>query len=233
MQEKALYTTLTFNSLNSFQKNKQEMKYIQNKVDEIYKALEYKMYECALTLTMVLPDICARIAYKDSPRFKTKEGNWRVGEAYREWFKDYVFSYFNHDFLMPQKNLEYGFIGKYYEFTPKYCYHLRCYLLHEGNIEDMTYKEKSDGIIYVFGLTESSTCKLETLYPNGKIAAKGIEINISELCNKIIAGVEKFYAEVDSSEFQKYEFKIHRFNNNYDLFSRIKATGLDFENNKK
>jgi hypothetical protein len=213
-------------------KEKPKMKYIQNKVDEIQKALEYGLYECALTLAMTLPDICAKVAFKDDQHFY-KEGKWLVGESYKQWFEDYVSIYFNNDFPIQNENIKYGFTGEYLKFTSEYCYHLRCFLLHEGNIEGIAFEKKADGVIYLFGLTELSACKSEQLYSNGKLASKGIEINIRELCNGIISGVERFYMKVDSDKFEKYELKINRFNNQYDLFSRIKAKDLDFKNNKK
>lgn len=208
-----------------------KMDYIQNKIDEVNKALCQGLYECALTLTMTLPDICAKVAYKNNKKFYDEKGCWLTAKSYKQWFQNYVFNYFNNDSIMLNENKKYGFSGEHLKFTAEYCYHLRCALLHEGNIEDIAFKKNSDGIIYLFGLTELSTCMLEQVYSNKKVAVKGIEINIKELCYKIIMGVEKFYMEVDPKRFKKYEFKIHRFDNSLDLFSRIKSEDLDINNN--
>ena len=72
---------------------------------EISRCLKNECYIAALTLSVILPDICGKAEYPSK----------KVGDRYKDWFKKYVKDY-----------------AKLY-MTPDIAYSLRCKLLHEAN----------------------------------------------------------------------------------------------------
>lgn len=79
-------------------------------IQDIDKALRAEAYLSALALALTLPDICAKVAYKDN------NGN---KERYIKWFDEYVVSECDKNDKMPY-------------ISGEVAYNLRCNFLHQG-----------------------------------------------------------------------------------------------------
>lgn len=89
---------------------------IEVMVDEVEKAVEYKLFLSALHMALSIPDVLGKIEYRTGNR----------KEKYIKWFDEFV----KNDFGMPY----YGSFGKdesQPQFDGRVCYNLRCSLFHE------------------------------------------------------------------------------------------------------
>lgn len=92
-----------------------------NKIKEIRLALEAGLYNCALTVSLTLPDICGKVEF---PKM-------RNGEIYKAWFRNYVEPLFiNSGLVLPSNE-----ITQYTWINAEECYALRCAFLHAGNYD--------------------------------------------------------------------------------------------------
>ncbi len=89
------------------------------KIIEIQKALESELYNCALTLTLTLPDICGKVEY---PELKSKD-------RYILWFDNYAKPLFitSAQFLPGEKIVDYTII------SAEELWKIRCAVFHSGN----------------------------------------------------------------------------------------------------
>lgn len=80
-------------------------------VESIKKSIEEENWYSALSLTLIMPDICSNL---ENPNTRTK---WR----YIEWFNEYV----KIDYLDMTKNVQ--------KLAGVDCYALRCIYIHQGD----------------------------------------------------------------------------------------------------
>lgn len=85
---------------------------MQEILNEIKAAKNHKLYRAALALALTLPDICGKVA------FPSEVNN---GKRYIKWFDDHVYP-------ICKVNVKIDFNGES-------CYHLRCAVLHSGNLK--------------------------------------------------------------------------------------------------
>ena len=96
---------------------------MNTKINEIRFAIENNLYNCALTLALTLPDICAKVEYGDSIS--------NIGKKYQQWFDAFVVSKFTDTATKLPSNEQ----VEYVQLTAEECWKLRCAVLHAGNFE--------------------------------------------------------------------------------------------------
>ncbi len=133
---------------------------MQKIIDSIEKNLHDKNWYAALILSLILPDICAKI-----------EGNYtNSSKRYPEWFNKYLKGKYN------------GFL------SGKDCYALRCSLIHEGssNTENQSSKDIIDRIYFV---SEGSHCNLikDGHFDDPTINGKTLlELSVKQFCQDLL-----------------------------------------------
>lgn len=81
-------------------------------LNEIQKALEAKLFYCAIAVSLSIPDICASLMNDPDPE-KLWTNRKKQHENYKKWFDIYLADKFSH-------------------FTAEDCYSIRCGVLHQG-----------------------------------------------------------------------------------------------------
>lgn len=156
-------------------------------INEIISNLENENYLSALTLTLLLPDICGKIQYPEL------QGRHHSRKRYVHWYNEFIYPYEK----SPNNN------DLFNEWVPDgdTLYLLRCSLLHEGslNIENEVKKIKGikDSINYKFILTDNFT-SINLTYVNGDKNEEYsvlFRIGVEDLCKKICAVAENFFNE--------------------------------------
>lgn len=143
---------------------------IADRIEEIYKCLDSKLWQSALALSLTIPDICGQIEFKE---MKTKDGRRLVGKQYKAWFEKYVLDYFcvHNESINP----------KYY-FTEEMCWELRNSFLHSG-MDDISKVE------YRFTLRINS-CDSYSIKDDNAITH--VDVDIEKLCMSICEGARCF-----------------------------------------
>ena len=152
-------------------------------ISEITSSLESENYLSALALTLILPDICGKIAY---PKLKTSN---QVGERYARWYNEYIYPYE----LSQNKDQSYN------EWIPDgdTIYKLRCNLFHDGSVLIDDYiKRKKDGYVdYKFILTNNFS-SINLIWEEGDNNPRVlIRLAVEDFCRKICAVAVNFYNE--------------------------------------
>ena len=161
-----------------------EEKSIELFVDEVIKCNTSGRYLSALTVALILPDICGNIIFPESkPR-----------ERYVKWFDKYIGD--NERLALRELSpaeTQLPFIDG------ETCFKLRCALLHEGR-DDIGNQIGIDDFVLTFGasscLENSSVLEWPDDENNGKSSIRKKtqwSINTVFLCSKIINGVKAFW----------------------------------------
>ena len=92
------------------------------KISEIRAALKAELYNCALAVSLTLPDICGKVEFPSEKTSSTR---------YKEWFVKYVepLTTSPATVLPGEETVDYTWI------TSDECWALRCAVLHAGNYE--------------------------------------------------------------------------------------------------
>ena len=146
----------------------------------IERALNDKNWYAALSLALIIPDVCGKIQY---PEKKSQE-------RYVAWFQKYLEEKYTHE------------IGVYREKTSFLsavdCYALRCSLLHEGSDEITTQHCKKVLDKFLFATT-GSHCNLL-----GDNEHPILQLDVSSFCKDICEAVTTWSADVSNDkEIQK------------------------------
>ncbi len=137
----------------------------------IKESLESKNWYAALTVALILPDICGKI---DTPGMKS-------GKRYASWFDKYVKKYYT-----VQESTDFALI------SGGDCYAIRCAMLHEFS-KDLT-MHNARKIIDKYKFCSPETCSFGTKF-RVKQAGNEIELNVSDFCGKMIIGVNAWLKE--------------------------------------
>ena len=156
---------------------------VNDYITEIENLIKNKNYLSALSISLMMPDICSK--------FQNKNGNDK--EKYIEWFNEYVYeSYYK------------GLLSNEIECNGNVCYALRNSMLHKGNpyIEFLgkskkadKVKAKNDGIqLCVNGNSsiERQYGEAVTKYRNQNYIHITIRINIVNFSRNMINGCKNF-----------------------------------------
>lgn len=161
---------------------------LEQRIEEVKRCLDCKMWQAALALALTIPDICGQIKFRNLKKINAngKEINASIGDKYNKWFHEYVESYFADDKGWDQE----GFAVNPY-FTGDMCYQLRCAFLHSG--EDAANK-KNNKIKYQFSL-RINACDAIHMKTERENEIDSVIVDISNLCNYICKGALQFYHE--------------------------------------
>lgn len=167
-------------------------------VEEIQECLEQENYFAALTMVLILPDICAEI----------EKGEKSKRVDYEHWCDKWLHDLFPD--LLIKINGEEGW--------GKIIYQIRCSVLHNGEVDisPQDYKLSRKGEV-LFSLedfnlyieTRDDGCRrVATVDSTRKIDSSGyrckhkIDVEISHLVQAVLIGVRRFMKEENVSESQ-------------------------------
>ena len=158
-----------------------------NKIDEIKNALNSELYNCALALSLTIPDICGKVEY---PKEKNKS-------RYTKWFHEYAEKHF----ITLATKLPEEKIVEYQWLTADECYALRCSVLHAGdyNVEGINLEQ-----IHIHAHKRNGENYSHTIRDS-----RFIDIDVINLCEKLCQAAEEYYNSVgDTSRFDLDEVRI-------------------------
>lgn len=160
-------------------------------ISEVRRCLELKLYLAALSLALIIPDMCG-VTENLGKQMKSYD-------RYVTWFEKWVAPKYM-KFIEANEEDEICFEKKSpYFFTGDACYALRCSFLHEGS-SDVKRKGADKGdpevadyqLRLVFGGSDGYGCN-ERQYGELKLnEIYDTTINIAHLCENICCGAEKF-----------------------------------------
>jgi hypothetical protein len=141
--------------------------------DAINRCLSDQNWYGALCLSLIMPDICGKIAY---PKLNT-------ADRYKTWYNDYLAQYYSANISGT----------KVIFLTASDCYALRCALLHTGsdNITDQRAREILERFAF---LTTGSHC----IKVNNVLA-----LNVKKFCEDIIRALEAWGKDMDADNEAK------------------------------
>lgn len=172
-------------------------KYSWQKLNEIRSLLLQGYYKSALTMALLIPDICSKVTYPELKNLKESDCH-----RYEKWYNEFVYN---------SEQGEHGRIHSNFDcFNGKMCYLLRCRLVHgdEEDIEEFVNRPestfiKTDGYKHVyFELTdlEASLFFIITNEFGEKYAI--INHSIPQLVISILSCADKLYeSELDKTLF--------------------------------
>lgn len=151
-------------------------------ISEIKKALDSNCYLAALSLSLIIPDICGQREFLD---LVNKKGKKLSGQLYRKWFDEYIGNYEN----SPSDPDDWP------RLTGEVCYALRCAVFHEGNTKvakkykkftlenfELKIEKKNKFDIYV----EKTGYDTRFDENGNEIVTSKIRVDVRNLCNKMI-----------------------------------------------
>lgn len=141
------------------------------------KALSDKNYWCALSMALMLPSMCSRLAFDQNEKYYTEKNgyrHWRDKLAYCDWSREHLF---RPGYLRAVLGLE----------GPEILYMLRCDMVHAG-CADVYYNGRR---IYLsindFGATEFT----DRLILDVRALCEQIFVLVEEWCRKF--GADSFH----------------------------------------
>lgn len=141
------------------------------------EAIETKNYYAALTVSLILPDICSKLEYPDEKN---------TGKRYSRWYDKYMSKKYN-------TNL--GSIKRKSSFlSGNDFYALRCSFLHQGETEIINQKARE--VLNNFRFIEP---------PNGNYIHNNkiddtLQLQVDVFCNDILQGVYEWVKKKESSK---------------------------------
>ena len=155
---------------------------MKQKIFEIKQALSMRLYNCALSLALTLPSVCARVEYDN-----TKKND---KSKYIEWFDKYAIKKFTFQ-AQQLPGCKTVVINTIDGLT---CYKLRCAVLHAGNFDTDKCKYKN---ITIHGHDKNSE-----IYEHECLDEIDSHIDVNKFCDLLCSAVEEYYDSVeDKSKF--------------------------------
>ncbi len=162
-------------------------------IGEIEKCLEQENYIAALSMALILPDICGKA---DRPTENT-------GVRYKKWYKENV--------LREKSSDPYGTDMPY--LSEEVIYQLRNSMLHQGtpNVNAASIKEERCKIDqFVLFVDDPYRSGLSTISygKEWKIVNRKLEINLILTCTQICRAAKKYYENyIERFDFFNYSFE--------------------------
>ena len=189
-------------------------------IEEIDKSLESEAYLSALSLVLILPDICGKSEYNSNIKNK---------ERYINWFDEYIGKYEQSPFEVSNNPYLSGEV----------VYQLRCCFMYEGNpninknrIKNernkidkfiLLIQKKNEFDIY---LDSSSVITINEDYTK---SIREYKVNIRRLCLIICSTVKGYYNE-NKNKFDFFNFKIVDYDKELEDHNKIKKMNLQIQN---
>lgn len=170
-------------------------------INDIEICLSAKAYSAALSLALMIPDICGRAEYE----------NPRVGERYKRWYEEYIGKY-------EPYSME-GYDFDVANVTGEVLYELRCEMLHLGNPdvdkrEIRRDRDKVDRFVIVYeektetGHSATSITTKDWVSETNGNGYRELTINLNTLCRKLCAVAKAYYENnKDKFDFFTYQFE--------------------------
>ncbi len=166
-------------------------------VHEIEQALDNNMFISALSLALILPDMCGKAAYP----------NLKSGARYKKWYSEYMGKYEKPPMVdgvqMPYMNAE-------------VVYQLRCSLFHQGDLsidnEKINEKNIIDDFVIViektkdFNIYGGEMSGISQDFP-GEGSKKSYRVNVQNFCRKMCLNAMDFY-ESNKGKFNFFNYRI-------------------------
>lgn len=183
---------------------------LQRLIDDMNNALSANCYLAALSIALMLPDICGKAAYP----------NLKVGDRYKAWYDEFVGKY-----EIPPAEENCPDYTKMPYLSGEVVYSLRNSFLHQGtpNIESEKIKAEENKIDN-FSLVIESKNKFGIYSDasglwNGKI--RTYRVNIRRLCFIIGANASAYYKE-NKSKFNFFNYTIIDWDQEVEKMKRLR-----------
>lgn len=139
-------------------------------VNAIKNCLDTENWYGAIVLSLIMPDICGKIAYP----------NKKPSHAYREWFDDYLSGYYRSVIDGEEIIL----------MTANDCYALRCSIVHEvtGDVSEQSAKDTLEK--FHFSTKGGGQIRID-----GEI-----KINVTQFCEEVISATKKWSKDIEGNE---------------------------------
>ena len=125
------------------------------------KSLEAKNYWSALSVALMLPSMCSRLAYANNPDYRWEKGKFRDKKCYVDWCRENI----------DKDGWIISFLGENYA---EVLYDIRCDIVHAGYAQ--VYPDHyPDGLGFYFSIGDELSTEL----------TKYRIINVSTLCEQL------------------------------------------------
>ena len=172
-------------------------------VNEIRSSIQNENYIAALSLALILPDICGKAEYP----------NEKNAKRYKSWYENYV-EYTERPADPYGADMAYS--------SSEVIYQLRCSLLHQGNPgiganEIKNIKEERCKVTH-FVLTINDVfdggTSMVSYAGNDEIRERELKVNIVNLCEKLCRVAEGYYRD-NKEIFNFFEYEIEDLRDKY------------------
>ena len=189
-------------------------------IEEIDKSLDVEAYLSALSLVLILPDICGKAEF---------DSNTKNSKRYIKWFDKYIGKYEQPPFEVSNNPYLRGEV----------VYQLRCCFLHEGNpnINKNRIKNERNKIDKFILLTQkknefdiySDSSSVITINEDYTKPIREYKVNIRRLCLIICSTVKGYYSE-NKNKFNFFNFQIVDYDKELEDYNKIKRMNLHAQN---
>ena len=159
-----------------------------NKIAEVRSALSAKLYNCALAISLTLPDICGKTAFP---------GEKSPAKRYKNWFSTYAEPLFT----IPATKLPEEITVDVTWITAEECWALRCAVLHAGNYETER--------IRLVDIEIHAHISDDRNYSHMLRGSRSADWDCILLCETLCAAAEQYYNSIeDKSTFDVNEVRL-------------------------
>ena len=184
-------------------------------IDDMNRALDHDCFFSALSIALMLPDICGKAMCPNEKSSKKR---------YKAWYDEYV----SKDELCPGKDDCVPYL------SGEVVYSLRCSFLHQGNpnIEIDKIKEeccKIDHFVLVvdkkkeFNILMDSSCCSQNYFQGKQIGEthRSYEVNVRRLCFIISVNAEAYYND-HKEQFNFFNFSIVDLDERHEKLEKLR-----------
>lgn len=178
-------------------------------LDDMNKALDANCYFAALSIALMMPDICGKAEYSDD----------KVGDRYKKWFDEWIGQYE----ICPREDENEPIMP---HLSGEVVYQLRNSFLHQGNPNiDKNKIKAEENKIDEFKLIVEAKNQFDLYASSSSLEHEGgyrtFSVNIRNLCWKIDRLARKYY-ERNKEKFNFFNFSIVDWD---EVTKRFKAKG--------
>ena len=167
---------------------------VERLILECESALKNNLYFSALSIALILPDICSKAEYPSENR---------VGKRYIDWYDEYIGQYQKCPVEITGDDMPYA--------SGTLIYQLRCSMLHQGNPDVDAEKTQVDEFALItekyspFGMEICESFGIENDSCGNTVRA--VTLNIQALCMVICETVGAYY-KANKAKFDFFNYRI-------------------------